>query len=151
MCCCGLCWGWGVHAVLSSHAELVQKHVCLPSSASQCLTMVSLAGTETAFLERLCHLQKTLCRQKDHDWCPLLGLDARDRQLMLHLLEAIKATYHLVQEVPGPQNLDDWWHILGHTIKLTLFLHPSLGVCCVPQLELGCWVRWDPDQDSPLL
>lgn len=39
--------------MLSSHAELVQKHVCLPSSASQCLTMVSLAGTETAFLERL--------------------------------------------------------------------------------------------------
>lgn len=34
-------------------------------------------------------------------------------------------------------------------MKLTLFSHPPLGVCCV--LELGCWVRWDPEQGSPLL
>lgn len=62
----------------------------------------------------------------------------------------MKTRYHLVQEVPVPQILDDWWHILGHPIKLTL-LRASLGVCCVPQLELGCWVRWNPEQGSPLL
>ena len=141
------CWGWGVQAVLSSHPELAPKHVCPPSSAFQCHTVVLLADVGTVFLVGLCRLQNTLCERKDCGWCPSLGLNARGRQQP----KAVKARYHLVQEVPGPQILDGWWHILGCTIKLALFSHPSLGVCCVPQLDLGCWVRWDPEQDSPLL
>lgn len=94
--------------MFGSHPELVQKLVCLPSSASQCLTVVSLADTEAALLERLCRLQKMLCGQKDLGWCPPLGLNARSREPTLRLLEAIKARYHLAQEVPGPQNFHDW-------------------------------------------
>lgn len=34
------------------------------------------------------------------------------------------------REAPGLQILGDWLHILRHTIKLGLFLHPSLSVLC---------------------
>lgn len=69
--------------MLGSHPELVRKNVRLPSSASQCLTLVSLAYMGFAFLGELCSLQKMLCGQKDLGWYPSPGLNARGGQLTL--------------------------------------------------------------------
>lgn len=76
MCCCGLRCGKGTGVLEMSMLCLapiqsLSEIVCLPSSASPCLSMVLLAYMGIAFLGKLCHLQKDL------GWCPLLRLNAR--------------------------------------------------------------------------
>lgn len=84
--CCGLCCGkgtgvlgWRVSVLCAAPIQSLSENACLPQRP----TAVPLAFMRTAFLGKLCHLQKTLCGQNDLGWCPSPGLNARGRQLTL--------------------------------------------------------------------